>query len=226
MPKSYLALFILPLIFFRGFGQDIRISDLKSRQVSVEDLLQWDMYGEGDVSRFRTQVALQEADGSKGVMLISPGQYSSNVVIRYKAFALTPATVIVTMLSISDEGTSPELTLTQDYDGSITPWLKEKESYFFAFKNASHDRQPLLRKNPGASGAMAEAKENVMIAGKYYEVEVGKLNSKLWLSVDGEKLFEVKDDQPHGEGKVALRIRGTAGFKAGCLFKELEILSE
>lgn len=131
------------------------------------------------------------------------------------------------MVSISDLGESENLTIPDDYDGGMGLFASEKENYFFAFKNAPHSNNtPFVRKFPNASGNLGSADESNMIAGIYYDIEIGKYQGKLWLAVNGEKLFEVEDENPLQGGHVALRIRGTAGFKAGCLIKDLEILSD
>ena len=82
-----------------------------------------------------------------------------------------------------------------------------------------------MRKSPYKGESLGSAKENLMIAGVYYDVEVGKYQGKLWLAIDGKKVFETEDKEPLKGGHLALRIRGTAGFKAGCLIKDLEVLS-
>lgn len=93
-------------------------------------------------------------------------------------------------------------------------------------KNAPHDVTPFVRKNPKAQQPLIAAKENSMIAGIYYEIEVGKMEGKLWLSIDGKKIFKTVDANPLGGGHIALRLRGTAGFSAGCLIKDLTISSK
>jgi hypothetical protein len=44
--------------------------------------------------------------------------------------------------------------------------------------------------------------------------------------VDGEKIVETEDESMLPGGHMAFRIRGTAGFKAACLIRDLEIYSE
>ena len=208
-----IALFVL-LSFANGYSQ----------KISTAELMNWTLLGEGEVGSLGEQVSLQEADISKGIMLVSPKIYGDNVIVKYKVLALTSATVIVTMLSVSDTGASEDLTIPENYDGNIGIWSNEKENYFFAFKNAPHNRTPFVRKNPGSGEELISAAENVMIAGFYYDIEVGREKDKLWLSIDGRKTFEVKDEAPLSGGHIAIRLRGTAGFKAGCLIKEMEIL--
>ncbi len=59
-----------------------------------------------------------------------------------------------------------------------------------------------------------------------YTIEIGRIDNSLWLSVDGEKIIETVDESILPGGHVVFRVRGTAGFKAACLIKEVEIYSE
>ncbi|MEM9252605.1 MAG: hypothetical protein AAGB29_09685 [Planctomycetota bacterium] len=194
--------------------------------IAATELAKWPFWGVGAVSTWGPQFAMREADNSKGVMIISPNSYRGDVVLRYRFMALTPATVGVAMLAVSDPGETDRLTLPDDYDGALGPWFNDKTNYFFAYKNAPHSVTPFVRQNPDAAEPLAVAEENVMIAGVYYDIEVGRRDGKLWLSVDGETLFEADDDAPLPGGHVALRLRGTAGFPAGCLIKDFSITTD
>jgi len=220
--KLKLVLFIV-LMSGAALGQ-LNEFALKKTSVNSNELLKWTVMGNGKVEISGSQIAMQESDDSKGIMLVSPEVYGHDVVVRYKVMALTPATVLVALLSVSDNGDSDKVTVPEDYDGSLGLFTKEKENYFFAFKNGPHNVTPFVRKSPEGT-TIGSASENRMIAGVYYAIEVGKKQDKLWLSVDGQKLFETTDPEPLKGGHIALRIRGTAGFKAGCLLKDLEISS-
>lgn len=217
---------ILVIFFLAGtaFGQ-VNDAGLKKSAVSANELMNWTLVGKGEVAKHGTQISLQESDDSKGIMLVSPEAYSNDIIVRYKVMALTPATVLVALLSASDVGPSVKLTIPEDFDGSLGLFTGEKENYFFAFKNAPHNVTPFVRKSPASGKTLGSASENSMIAGVYYAIEIGKYGEKLWLSVDGKKIFEVEDEEPLTGGHLALRIRGTAGFKAGCLIKGLEVWS-
>jgi hypothetical protein len=148
------------------------------------------------------------------------------VIIRYKTMALTSATVLVFMHSATDVG-SDKLTIPIDYDGNMGLWVNEKDNYFYAFKNAPHNFPPFLRKYPVPGGeALAMATENFMLPGVFYDIEIGRVGNNLWLSVDGQKIIETEDKSILPGGHLAFRIRGTAGFKAACMIKEVEIYSE
>jgi len=198
---------------------------LTKNAIGPDELLNWTLVGKGKVEKSGAQIAMQESDDSKGIMLVSQKAYGSDIIVRYKVLALTPATVLVVLLSTSDVGASDNLTIPEDFDGSLGLFTNEKENYFFAFKNAPHNVTPFVRKSPYAGQTLGSASENSMIAGVYYAIEIGKTGEKLWLSVDGKKVVEAEDKEPLQGGHLALRIRGTAGFKAGCLIKDLEVLS-
>lgn len=200
-------------------------SDFKSEKIPAKQLAKWDFYGKGKVSVIRKQVALQEADNSKGVMLISPKKYGKKVFMKYKVMALTPATVIVSLLSVSNKD-SKDLSIPKNYDGNIKLWAKNKQSYFIAYKNAPHNFKPFIRKNPNAKKLLAQAKENVMTAGVYYDVEVGRNENHIWLSINGEKIVETNDPKALEDGHLAIRLRGVAGLKAASLIKDFQIFTK
>lgn len=226
MTKLRFKMLVLAISVLAGttFGQAVD-AGLNKHVVSADELVNWTLVGKGEVAKHGAQVSLQESDDSKGIMLVSPDAYSNDIIVRYKVMALTPATVLVALLSASDEGASADLTIPEDFDGSLGLFTGEKENYFFAFKNAPHNVTPFVRKSPYAGKTLGSAKENSMIAGVYYDIEIGKKKDKLWLSVDGKKIIEARDKDPLDGGHLALRIRGTAGFKAGCLIKDLEVFS-
>jgi hypothetical protein len=119
------------------------------------------------------------------------------------------------------------LSIPGDYNGAMSLWVNEKDNYFYAFKNASHAYPPFIRKYPVPGGdALAIAEENLMLPGKYYAIELGRIGNKLWLKIDGKKVLETVDESMLPGGHIAFRVRGTAGFKAACLIKDLEIFSE
>jgi hypothetical protein len=221
--KTALCLFISLLAGY-AFAQSNDFG-LTKTPVSADELANWTVVGLGKAEKSGNQITMQESDISKGIMLVSPEPYSSDVVVRYKTLALTSPTVLVALVSLSDPGESENISIPDNFDGSLGLFTNEKENYFFAFKNAPHNVTPFVRKSPATGVTLASADENIMIAGVYYDVEIGKVQGKLWLAVDGVKLFEAEDATPLAGGHLALRIRGTAGFKAACLIKDLEILT-
>lgn len=224
MKKNIIMQLVIWVMIIPVFSQQSEDSWQKET-ISTQELLKWEFLGQGELSTWGDQLAFAEAEQTKGVTLLSPKTYGDHVKIEYKVLALTPATVIVVMLSASDVGEIRELTIPSGYDGSIGLWSSQKENYFFAFKNAPHDVTPFVRKNPNADEVLGKSVENKMIAGVYYQVEVGWKKDKLWLVIDGQQVFETTDPDPLTGGHIALRLRGTAGFRAACLIKDFTIYS-
>ncbi|HYW94910.1 MAG TPA: hypothetical protein VE870_04935 [Bacteroidales bacterium] len=221
--RNFVLVLFISLLAGSAYGQT-KDFGLTKHAVSPKELANWNLVGNGQVDILGSQIAMQESDDSKGIMLVSPNAYGSDIIVRYKVLALTPSTVLVALLSLSDEGEPGSLSIPEDFDGSLGLFTGQKENYFFAFKNAPHNVTPFVRKSPKGT-KLGSATKNTMIAGVYYDIEIGKYQEKLWLSVDGVKVFEARDSDPLKGGHLSLRIRGTAGFKAGCLIKDLEVLS-
>jgi len=196
---------------------------------SVKQMKTWTQYGDGThLPEGHGQYLLKEnPHGSKGVGLISPESYSETVIMRYDVMALTPATVLVAILSASDNGDATSLTIPENYDGAINFWQAGCDNYFFAFHNAAHNFPPFVRRFDKTNGRIMldMAKKNVMQVGKYYKVEIGRKNNLIWLKIDGKTILKTKDPDPYTGGHLGLRIRGTASEYAACLIKNLEIIS-
>ena len=208
--------------------ETLDLSNYEMEEISSDDLLNWSFFGLGRASKSGSaQFCIAENDSTVGAMIISPDSYDGDVIVRYKTMALTSSTVLVALLSASDLGSSGELSIPEDYDAKMGLWTKEKDNYFFAFKSGPHNNPPFIRKYPvPGNEALAMASENFMLPGVHYEIEIGRIDHKLWLSVDGEKIIEAEDNELLPGGHIALRVRGTAGFKAACLIKDLVIYSK
>jgi hypothetical protein len=208
-------------------GTNLNLENYQKEAISAQDLASWDFWGMGKAfASGGGAYCLTENDSTVGAVMISPASYSGDVIVRYKTLALTSATVLVVMHSATDVG-SDKLTIPVDYNGNMGIWTKEKDNYFYAFRNAPHNFPPFLRKYPVPGGeAIAMASENFMLPGVYYAIEIGRIGNSLWLSVDGQMVIETEDESMLSGGHLAFRIRGTAGFKAACLIKDVEIYSE
>jgi hypothetical protein len=216
------------LTYAQQCGSTLELENYKKEVITSTDLEGWDFWGLGKAfNAGGGQFCLTENDSTMGAVLISPDSYVGDVIIRYKTFALTSATVLVVMHSASDLDSDVNLTIPEDHNGAMGIWVNEKDNYFYAFKNASHNNPPFLRKYPVPGGnALAVGDENLMLPGKYYAIEIGRIGNKLWLNIDGEKVLETEDESILPGGHIVFRVRGTAGFKAACLIKDLEIYSE
>lgn len=201
-------------------------SEWNEEKVTIDELLEWRLLGAGRATKaMGEQLCIEEADQSQGVMLLSPTYYQGDVVVRYKALALSPASVFVTVLSATDVS-SDQLTIPGNYDGTMGFWTTEANNYFVAFKNAPHGGTPFITKNPNAEQVANALEQDLMVAGVYYNIEIGKVGKNLWLLINGHKMVDMVDETPIADGHVAFRLRGTAGLKAIGLIKDLAIYTK
>jgi hypothetical protein len=204
------------------------LSNFTKEVIGAQELATWEFWGMGKAFESGGGAfCLTENDSTLGALIISPESYSGDLLIRYKTLALTSATVLVVMHSISDLDSPDQLTLPENYNGNMGLWVNDKDNYFHAFRNAPHNLPPFIRRypEPGEEDQVLAA-ENFMVPGLYYSIEIGRIGRTLWLSVDGKKIVETEDESILPGGHMAFRIRGTAGFKAACLIRDLEIYSE
>ncbi len=203
----------------------VQISHLKETKFTLDDLMTWSFNGIGQVyNESGRQICLQEGENSQGVGLYTPLSYQGDVIMRYKIMPLNAATVLVNLLCLSDEGATTELTWPKDYDGSMAPILS-KDNYFVAFRNSPHATAPFINKNP-KGGQLVIAERDNLLPGVYYNVEVGRVGQKLWLTVDGEKVISVEDPNILPGGHLGIRLRGLVGHPAACVIRDVSILSK
>lgn len=197
----------------------------KEQKISAEELVKWKFLGKGKVFNILNgQTCLSEAEDSQGVMLMSPESYG-DVVLKYKVLALTPATVLVTILSASDASDKNTLTIPSDYAGGMKLLNDDSRNYLLAYKNAPHGANPFILKNPGSAKSANAAQPDLMVAGVYYDVEITKSGKTISMRINGKEMVSMQDDAPLGKGHVLFRIRGTAGLTASCLIRDLRILT-
>ncbi len=200
-------------------------SGWKEQKISAEDLAKWKQLGKGKVfTVFNAQTCLSEAEDSQGLMLMSPETYG-DVILKYKVLALTPATVLVTVLSASDLSGGNSLNIPTDYAGGMKLLNEDSKNYLFAYKNAPHAANPFVLKNPGSVQTSNATAPDLMVAGIYYDVEFAKTGKNIRMSIDGKKIVEMLDNSPLGKGNILFRIRGTAGLPASCLIRDISILT-
>lgn len=200
-------------------------SDWKEQKISADDLVKWKLLGQGKAFNiFNGQTCLSEAEESQGLMLISPDSYG-DIMLRYKILALTPATVLVTILSASDGLNKNTLTIPSGYEGGMKLLNEDSRNYLFAYKNAPHGANPFVLKNPGSVQTANASGPDLMVAGVYYDVEIVKSGKSIRMSIDGKRVVEMQDNSPHGKGNILFRIRGTAGLTASCLIRDLSIFT-
>ena len=214
-------------IIFMAINLPLMVSG-QAQHVTPEDLDNWAFYGQGTklVESHNTFFMKEDPKQSNGVMIVSPESYGENVVVKYEVMTLTPAAVLVAILSASNPGDDATLTIPEDYDGSMDLWINDVESYFYAFHNAPHNFTPFIRKYPvpeGKDPALVSYEKNIMHPGVFYSIELGRKKDLIWLKVDGLTILQTTDKNAFGGGHIAFRIRGTAGEYASCLIRNLEI---
>ncbi len=215
--KKNVLLVLLFAFCFSGNAQ-------KVTGYSPEELETWKTLGEGKGFVTHGQFLMEEVDGSKGFMILSPEKYK-DVVLRYEVMTLNPATVLVALLNASDIGESNELTLNENSD-NFGFWTKEAEDYMFGFRVMAHNTTPFIRKHPvpqdGNSG-LGLSEKDVMHSGWRHTVECGKEGNRVWLKIDGDTLIDVNDQKPLDAGFIAIRVRGTANELGKSMIRHLEI---
>lgn len=182
----------------------------------------WTFHGLGSSAAQNRMFYMEEAMGSKGVMVVSPETYEGDLTVRYEIMPMNAASVCVAILFASDPGASSALSLPENFDGSMGPWTSQIENYFFAFHNQAHDRTPFSVRFPGGQ-PIGQFDSNVLQAGKFSSVEISRKGNTLSLRVDGQLLFEGEDPQPLGAGRLAFRLRGIPQIPAACLIRKLHI---
>ena len=214
---GYLSLFCLLLSAVSG----------KEIRVAPEALSEWSFYGEGFVAVDAQQrhTVLAEAPGSKGVMLVSPESYDGDLALSYKIRPLTPESVLVAMLAVSDRGADAALHFPGDYDGAMGYLTTDTDNYFVAYHNAAHNSRPFIRRYSEATLGREQlviAESNSMTT-EWHTVEVGKQNGRLWLKVNGAIIIEASDPAALEAGRFIFRMRGTSERIGVCLIKDLRI---
>jgi len=182
----------------------------------------WNFYGEGSHAFQNRMLYMEESEGSKGVMIVSPEAFAGDITLRYEIMPMTASSVCVAILHASDAGEAGTLTMPEGYDGSMGHWINQVDNYFFAFHNAAHDRTPFGIRFPSQL-SVGEHTENIMRNGEFYSIEVGRKGEKLWFSVNGKRLYEGKDPNPLQSGRIAFRIRGIPQQPAACLIRNVSV---
>lgn len=198
-------------------------STLHAKSVSPEELKSdWNFYGMGSAAAQNRMFYMEEAEGSKGVMIVSPEAYEGDITIRYELMPMNAASVCVAVLFATDAGESTTLTMPDNFDGSMGHWVNNVDNYFFAFHNMAHDRKPFAIRFP-TKDAIGEAENNVMRAGEFHTIEIVRKGESLSLSINGKRHFVGKDPNRLESGHLAFRIRGIPQIPAACLIRNLTI---
>lgn len=226
-----ISLLIGNLLASPGFNltDDSQISDdFVVNEYSHKDLLKWEKWGQGIVANgSHQQLIMSEKEGSKGIMIVSPEIYKNDVILSYNVMTLRAATVLIVAF-LAHNTTNFDLNLPEEYDGNVKYLFENVSMYMFAFHNAPHNKAgPFIRKYPEpAKEPLIKSERRYVHSGVYTSVELGRINNKIYLNIDGQKVLETVDPDVYEGGKIILRIRGTAHETASCLIKNVKIYTK
>ena len=216
MKETLITVILASLVASSGFAGTVAPETLET---------EWDFHGIGSSAAQNRMFYMEEARGSRGVMIVSPEAYEGDITIRYELMPMNAASVCVAVLFASDVGPSTGITLPEDYDGSMGHWVNQIDNYFFAFHNRAHDRTPFAVRFPGGA-PIGEFGANVIRSGEFSTVEISRKGETLSLTVNGKQLFEGEDADALESGHLAFRIRGISQIPAACLIRDLVIETE
>ena len=223
------------VLFIMELFQNVQASSYEEHP-HPKDLADWKLIGKGNVEVIEKGhiLKLSEGSDSKGVVLLSPKKYPANTVLNFSFKPLQHKGIGVVLHSISNVD-GQKVTAPDNYDGNLNFWRSKNsgvQNYIFTFHTAYH--QPnlphapyavaLLRKNPGFK-ELGKGKDMV-VDEEWHAIEIGRQDSTLWLSVDGNLVFKVNDStQALPGGHIALRLRGPGDGSFSSLYKDFSIKS-
>ena len=131
--------------------------------------------------------------------------------------------VCVMILSAADRNTGG-LDPERNRDGAMAYWTAGTvQDYLFAFHTAFHQPNIFIQKNPGSK--MIVQTPDVAGQEKWYDMEIGRNGSRLWIKVDGKTAVEGTDPDNGGlpGGYCGIRLRGPGDGSYSCLIRDMRI---
>lgn len=206
---------------------------LKKESITAQELSTWRTLDNGKSTVVGEEIIIEETEGADGYFLISPKSYKGDIILNYKVKALSESAVLIALFSASDAGESQGITLPpKDTKGmGFWTWRTHLEHYNLTFNNISHNYKPFFFKNisPRSKGFHLTKAENIMDTQKWYDVEIGKQDNRLWFKLNNKIIFDQEDCNPLAGGHMIFRISGTTGEKvilAKAAIKDLIISHE
>lgn len=201
--------------------------EISKQKQGAYQLFHWQNLGIGEVEVIEDGKVLKVTEGvdSKGFVLFSPRKYSRNVVIRFKAKPLQYEGVGVVLFSASPVQ-GDKILIPKNYDGNWQFWIGDDStvnSYVFAFHTDYHQPYAFVKKNPGF--VELDRGKDIAVDEKWYDIEIGRLGAKLWMSINGKILLEATDPEQGGlpAGHIGFRLRGPGDGSYSCLYKDVVI---
>ena len=225
----FASLLVAPVALESSATEDSDLSlgeGAQTERIKARHMLNWAAYGAGEIAADHGQIIISEADESAGIMLVSPKSYCGDVILRYDTQVLNAATVMVTNLAVSGVNGS-DLSFPNGYAADVQYMFDHLSMYNLVYHASAHNRPgPFLRRFPEPGRErMAVRTGHAVETGKYHAMEAGRVGDRVWLSVDGETVVEWQDSDPHTEGHIIFRIRGTAPEHAAALIRNVEIIN-
>ena len=221
--SSKSLLFILMGAVLFGCGQTTQ-----QQHISPEELSAWQTFDKGKTSINGDELIVEEIEGSDGYFMISPNLFDKDFVLQYKVKALSKSTVLINLFSANQSNETFTLPPDTATPQEVWQWRTEMSHYNLTFNNRSHGITPFFFKNnsPRSRGFHQSLQENVMEVGKWYSVEIGKKENRLWFKLNDTIYFDIEDCDPLGGGRLIFRISGTTGetvIFAKAAYKEIVI---
>lgn len=183
------------------------------------------MYGDGQVGGSQGQVVLSQTPDSEGVMLISPEVYCGDTILRFDLKTLTPTTIMISNIAtLNSDGTA--LAFPEDYDGDSLHMYENFGMYNFVYSVEPHDRPgPFFRRfpNPGSQVHLNASDRQFVTYSTYHAIEIGHIEDRIWLSIDGRTVTEWIDPEPLEGGHVVFRVVGAAHERGAVFLRNVRI---
>jgi hypothetical protein len=216
----------IKMILSIGIGA-LPLSSACASEISLVELAQWHLFGPGKVELLKEEqaVRLVEGRGSSGVVLLSPRVYGKRMVARFKVKPEIHESICVVFTSASAVD-GKEIIVPEGYNGNFDFWRGPNvsvKSYTFAFHTGYHQPNAFLIKNPGPV-ELAKSRD-IATDQRWYTVEIGRDDARLWMRIDGKIVLEGTDDPVTGllGGHFGLRVRGPGDGRAAVLYKDMNI---
>ncbi|WP_298902628.1 hypothetical protein [uncultured Psychroserpens sp.] len=212
MKKQILKLTLIITIVF--FNCEKRVTEEK---ITPQELVNWQTLDKGKTTINGDELIIEETEGSDGFFLISPKLYPKDFTLKYKVKALSESTVLINLFSVLQDGDNKTFKLP---DVNATPrevwdWRTTLKHYNLTYNNRSHGNTPFFFKNtaPNSIASREKLDENIFEIEKWYDVEVGKKDNKVWFKLNNKTYFDFEDTTPLEGGRLIFRISGTTGDK-------------
>ncbi|PQJ80358.1 family 16 glycoside hydrolase [Polaribacter porphyrae] len=202
----------------------------KVEKINAQELNKWQTFDKGKKTIKGNEIIIEETEGSNGYFLISPKIYDKDFTLNYKVKAMSESTVLITLFSVLQNTASTIFTLPKE---NATPrqvwdWRSSMKHYNLTINNKSHRNKPFFFKNNSklSKGFNERLANNIMEVGKWYTVEIGKKNNRIWFKLNDKLYYDIQDCNPLKKGRIIFRISGTNGDKvifAKASFKDVVI---